>query len=238
MIDNSNILYNSKSEVYLNLKYTPADYMYKNFNKQKYTTPVEVSDELYDYLTYKSSHTQDDLISTDRFKPKQLKLNLADIEITDKYKHLINKYTPMTNDTDNLDTTGLYIGMSSRILPVISNVELPTGKLTTIDDVSDNATQVLQYLQKALDTYIASNSTKKDLFTTGKKLASNIKHHTINKHILLFNRIENMHNPNMTNNWRWHGKHYIGIQSPKTEYLDADKNIDYILEWKLIPVIV
>ena len=115
MIDNSNILYNSKSEVYLNLKYTPADYMYKNFNKQKYTTPVEVSDELYDYLTYKSGHTQDDLISTDGFKPKQLKLNLADIEITDKYKHLINKYTPMANDTDNLDTTGLYIGMSSCI---------------------------------------------------------------------------------------------------------------------------
>jgi len=51
MIDNSNILYNSKSEMYLNLKYTPADYMYKSFNKQKYTTPVEVSDELYDYLT-------------------------------------------------------------------------------------------------------------------------------------------------------------------------------------------
>ena len=59
-----------------------------------------------------------------------------------------------------------------------------------------------------------------------------------NSNILLFNRIENMHNPNMTNNWRWHGKHYIGIQNPKTEYLDADKNIDYILEWKLIPVIV
>ena len=238
MIDNSNILYNSKSEVYLNLKYTPADYMYKNFNKQKYTAPVEVSDELYNYLSYKSTHTKEDFISTEKFKPKYLMLNLTDIEIADKYKHLINKYIPLSTDNDNIDTTGLYDGISDCILPAISTVELPTGKLNTIDGISDNATQVLQYLQKALDTYIASNNTKKDLFTTGKKLASNIKHHTINKHILLFNRIENMHNPNMTNNWRWHGKHYIGIQNPKTEYLDADKNIDYILEWKLIPVIV
>ena len=238
MMDNGNILYNSKSEVYLNLKYTPADYMYKNFSKQKYTTPVEMSDELYDYLIYKSSHTKEDFISTKKFKPKHLTLNLTDIEIVDKYKHLIKEYTPLANDTDNLDTTGLYIGMSSCILPVISNAELPTGKLTTIDGVSDNATQVLQYLQKALDVYIENNSAEKQLFATGKKLATNIKHHTVNKHILLFNCIKNMHNPNMTNNWRWHGKHYIGIQNPKTEYLDADKDIDYILEWKLIPVIV
>lgn len=237
-MDNGNILYNSKSEVYLNLKYTPADYMYKNFSKQKYTTPVEMSDELYDYLIYKSSHTKEDFISTKKFKPKHLTLNLTDIEIVDKYKHLIKEYTPLANDTDNLDTTGLYIGMSSCILPVISNAELPTGKLTTIDGVSDNATQVLQYLQKALDVYIENNSAEKQLFATGKKLATNIKHHTVNKHILLFNCIKNMHNPNMTNNWRWHGKHYIGIQNPKTEYLDADKDIDYILEWKLIPVIV
>lgn len=238
MMDNGNILYNSKSRLYLNLKYTPANYMYKNFNKQKYTAHVEVSDELYNYLSYKSGHTKEDFISTEKFKPKYLTLNLTDIKIVDKYKHLIKEYTPLTNDTESLDTTGLYTGMSSCILPVISNVILPTSKLSNIDGVSDNATQVLVYLQKALDTYVENNSTAKELFDTGKMLANNIKHHTVNKHILLFNCIKNMHNPNMTNNWRWHNKQYIGIQNPKTEYLDADKDIDYILEWKLIPVIV
>lgn len=238
MIDNGNILYNSKSDMYLNLKYNPDSYAYKNFNKQKYTTPVEVSDELYDYLVYKSDHTKESFISTEKFKPKHLKLNLANIDITAKYKHLINEYTPIPNDNDNIDTTGLYNGTSSCILPVISNVELPLYHLNKISGVSDNATQVLQYLQQALDTYINDNSTKKDLFTTDKKLANNIKHHTVNKYILFFNRIENTHNPKLTNNWRWHNKHYIGIQNPQTEYLDDDKNIDYILEWKLIPIIV
>lgn len=41
-----------------------------------------------------------------------------------------------------------------------------------------------------------------------------------------------------TGGWRWsrHGD-YIGIYKPKYEYLDYE-NIDYVLVWKLIPVML
>ena len=57
--------------------------------------------------------------------------------------------------------------------------------------------------------------------------------------IIMFTYIENFHNKNMTTGgWRWnrHGE-YIGVYKPKYEYLDHE-NIDYVLVWKLIPVML
>lgn len=254
LINNGDILYDHNRKCYLNLKYDPYDLKYYNCRKYAKATPVEVSDELYEYLKYKSLHTTSDLIFTDRFKAKSLSLNFADIDIPTHHVDIINQYVPITKDSispmkviqeDNIDidTTGLYTGLSDYALIYLTNIDVLTYKLKYVVGTSDNATQVKDFLQKAIDTYIFENNMNKKLFVTGKSLVNNIKKYPNEKYTLTFTYIKNDHTKDLTNNWRWHNNNdkldyvgYIGKHKITTEYLNDDKDIDYILKWRLLPV--
>lgn len=229
------LLYNKRNNNYLNLNYGSDTDEYISFAKNKNTYEVEVSPEIYDNLKYKSDHTKNVTITTPKVCLKKVKLPLTSLVIDDKYEHLLAEYKP-TND-EEIDTTGLYIGASEYIIPVVSTAKLCSKSCDYVSGTSDNASQVLNYLQESLDTYNLSNNLDKTKFETGKKISKLMSKYKCTKFILLFNHIENFRNKHMTNGgWRWdtHGK-YIGTHKPKHTYLDEEK-IKYVLTWKLVPI--
>lgn len=242
------LLYNKKRDCYLNLNYGSDTKEHAKFVKDKDTYEVYVSPEVYDHLKYKSDYTKDLTVTTPKVCLKKKQLPLTSLIVDDSYKHLFIEYDPIfqsnmgntkviAEDNENLDTTGLYIGGSENIIPVVSNANLCNRAYDYVSGVSDNATQVLKYLQESLDTYNLGNSLDKLKFNTGLEVTRCMNQYKQAKFIIMFTYIENFHNKNMTTGgWRWsrHGD-YIGIHKPKYEYLDYE-NIDYVLVWKLIPV--
>ena len=216
--------------------------------KRKLLYEVYVSTEVYDHLKYKSDYTKDITVTTPKVCLKKKQLPLTSLIVDDNYKHLFIEYDPIfqsnmgktkviAEDDENLDITGLYISASENIIPVVSNANLCNRAYDYVSGVSDNATQVLKYLQESLDTYNLGNSLDKLKFNTGLEVTRCMNQYKQAKFIIMFTYIENFHNKNMTTGgWRWsrHGD-YIGIHKPKYEYLDYE-NIDYVLVWKLIPV--
>lgn len=242
------LLYNKEKDCYLNLNYGSDTKEYTRFVKDKNTHEVYVSPEVYDYLKYKSDYTKDITVTTPKVCLKKKQLPLTSLIVDDNYKHLFIEYDPIfqsnmgstkviAEDDENLDITGLYISASENIIPVVSNANLCNRAYDYVSGVSDNATQVLKYLQESLNTYNLGNSLDKLKFNTGLKVTRCMNQYKQAKFIIMFTYIENFHNKNMTTGgWRWsrHGD-YIGIHKPKYEYLDYE-NIDYVLVWKLIPV--
>lgn len=242
------LLYNKEKDCYLNLNYGSDTKEYAKFVKDKDTYEVYVSTEVYDHLKYKSDYTKDITVTTPKVCLKKKQLPLTSLIIDDNYKHLFIEYDPIfqsnmgktkviAEDNENLDITGLYISASENIIPVVSNANLCNRAYDYVSGVSDNATQVLKYLQESLDTYNLGNSLDKGKFNTGLEITSCTDKYKQAKFIIMFTYIENFHNRNMTTGgWRWnrHGE-YIGVYKPKYEYLD-NENIDYVLVWKLIPV--
>lgn len=244
------LLYNKKRDCYLNLNYGSDTKEHAKFVKDKDTYEVYVSPEVYDHLKYKSDYTKDITVTTPKVCLKKKKLPLTSLIVDNNYKHLFIEYDPifqsnmgktkvLAEDDENLDVTGLYIGASENIIPIVSNANLCDRTYDYVSGVSDNATQVLKYLQESLDTYNLGNSLNKVKFNTGFEITHCMKKHKQAKFIIMFTYIENFHNKHMTTGgWRWsrHGD-YIGIYKPKYEYLDHE-NIDYVLVWKLIPVML
>lgn len=242
------LLYNKEKDYYLNLNYSSETKEYIEFAKDKDTYEVYVSPEVYDHLKYKSDYTKDLTVTTPKVCLKKKQLPLTSLIVDDNYKHLFMEYDPIfqsnmgktkviAEDDENLDVTGLYISASENIIPIVSNANLCNRAYDYVSGVSDNATQVLKYLQESLDTYNLGNSLDKLKFNTGLKVTRCMNQYKQAKFIIMFTYIENFHNKNMTTGgWRWsrHGD-YIGIHKPKYEYLDYE-NIDYVLVWKLIPV--
>lgn len=242
------LLYNKKRDCYLNLNYGSDTKEHAKFVKDKDTYEVYVSPEVYDHLKYKSDYTKDLTVTTPKVCLKKKQLPLTSLIVDDSYKHLFIEYDPIfqsnmgntkviAEDNENLDVTGLYISASENIIPVVSNANLCNRAYDYVSGVSDNATQVLKYLQESLDTYNLGNSLDKLKFNTGLEVTRCMNQYKQAKFIIMFTYIENFHNKNMTTGgWRWsrHGD-YIGIYKPKYEYLDYE-NIDYVLVWKLIPV--
>lgn len=101
--------------------------------------------------------------------------------------------------------------------------------------VSDNASQVLNNLEHALDVYLTKDSTH-DFFTRGKRLYRHLTEHPDAVYVIRFTPIFNHHN-GTSGGWRWHkwGR-YLGKHTPKYEYLDEETNIDYVLVWRLYPL--
>lgn len=242
------LLYNKEKDCYLNLNYGSDTKEYAKFVKDKNTHEVYVSPEVYDHLKYKSDYTKDITVTTPKVCLKKKQLPLTSLIVDDNYKHLFIEYDPIfqsnmgstkviAEDDENLDTTGLYIGGSENIIPIVSNANLCDRTYDYVSGVSDNATQVLEYLQESLDTYNLGNSLDKSKFNTGLEVTRCMNQYKQAKFIIMFTYIENFHNKHMTTGgWRWnrHGD-YIGVYKPKYEYLDHE-DIDYILVWKLIPV--
>lgn len=242
------LLYNKEKDYYLNLNYSSETKEYIEFAKDKDTYEVYVSPEVYDHLKYKSDYTKDLTVTTPKVCLKKKQLPLTSLIVDDNYKHLFMEYDPIfqsnmgktkviAEDNENLDVTGLYISASENIIPIVSNANLCDRTYDYVSGVSDNATQVLEYLQESLDTYNLGNSLDKSKFNTGLEVTRCMNQYKQAKFIIMFTYIENFHNKHMTTGgWRWnrHGD-YIGVYKPKYEYLDHE-DIDYILVWKLIPV--
>ena len=242
------LLYNKEKDYYLNLNYSSETKEYIEFAKDKDTYEVYVSPEVYDHLKYKSDYTKNLTVTTPKVCLKKKQLPLTSLIVDDNYKHLFMEYDPIfqsnmgktkviAEDDENLDVTGLYISASENIIPIVSNANLCDRTYDYVSGVSDNATQVLEYLQESLDTYNLGNSLDKSKFNTGLEVTRCMNQYKQAKFIIMFTYIENFHNKHMTTGgWRWnrHGD-YIGVYKPKYEYLDHE-DIDYILVWKLIPV--
>lgn len=101
--------------------------------------------------------------------------------------------------------------------------------------VSDNATQVFKHLQHALEIYLTKDNTH-SFFIRGKRL---YKFLTDNPNAVYLIRVYPVfnHHDGKTGSWRWHKwGPYLGKHTPQYEYLDEEKNIDYVLCWHLYPL--
>ena len=109
-------------------------------------------------------------------------------------------------------------------------------KFFPMNGVSDNASQVKNYLNKIINIYL--NGTSKDeYFFEGQGLFNLIKNEPNYQFILLLTPIINNHDKSSWGGWRWHKwGEYIGKHNPQYEYLDHEYGIDYVLVWKLCPV--
>lgn len=148
----------------------------------------------------------------------------------------------LEEDSKNLDITGIYMSDLNGHYDIeeltnfneVDEFELiDKYKFFTMSGVSDNASQVKNYLNKIINIYL--NGTSKDVyFFEGQGLFNLIKNEPNYKFILLLTPIINNHDTSLWGGWRWHKwGEYIGKHNPQYEYLDHETGIDYVLVWKL-----
>lgn len=148
----------------------------------------------------------------------------------------------LEEDSKNLDITGIYMSDLNGHYDIeeltdfneVDEFELiDKYKFFPVSGVSDNASQVKNYLNKIINIYL--NGTSKDVyFFEGQGLFNLIKNEPNYKFILLLTPIINNHDTSLWGGWRWHKwGEYIGKHNPQYEYLDHETGIDYVLVWKL-----
>ena len=151
----------------------------------------------------------------------------------------------LEEDSKNLDITGIYMSDLNGHYDIeeltnfneVDEFELiDKYKFFPMSGVSDNASQVKNYLNKIINIYL--NGTSKDVyFFEGQGLFNLIKNEPNYKFILLLTPIINNHDTSLWGGWRWHKwGEYIGKHNPQYEYLDHETGIDYVLVWKLCPI--
>ena len=151
----------------------------------------------------------------------------------------------LEEDSKDLDITGIYMSDLNGHYDIegltnfneVDDFELiDKYKFFPMNGVSDNASQVKNYLNKIINIYL--NRTSKDVyFFEGQGLFNLIKNEPNYKFILLLTPIINNHDTSLWGGWRWHKwGEYIGKHNPQYEYLDHETGIDYVLVWKLCPV--
>ena len=148
----------------------------------------------------------------------------------------------LEEDSKNLDITGIYMSDLNGHYDIegltnfneVDDFELiDKYKFFPMNGVSDNASQVKNYLNKIINIYL--NGTSKDkYFFEGQGLFNLIKNESNYQFILLLTPIINNHDTSLWGGWRWHKwGEYIGKHNPQYEYLDHETGIDYVLVWKL-----
>lgn len=148
----------------------------------------------------------------------------------------------LEEDSKDLDITGIYMSDLNGHYDIegltnfneVDEFELiDKYKFFPMNGVSDNASQVKNYLNKIINIYL--NGTSKDVyFFEGQGLFNLIKNEPNYKFILLLTPIINNHDTSLWGGWRWHKwGEYIGKHNPQYEYLDHETGIDYVLVWKL-----
>ena len=151
----------------------------------------------------------------------------------------------LEEDSKNLDITGIYMSDLNGHYDIeeltnfneVDEFELiDKYKFFPMNGVSDNASQVKNYLNKIINIYL--NGTSKDVyFFEGQGLFNLIKNEPNYQFILLLTPIINKHDKSSWGGWRWHKwGEYIGKHNPQYEYLDHETGIDYVLVWKLCPI--
>lgn len=148
----------------------------------------------------------------------------------------------LEEDSKDLDITGIYMSDLNGHYDIegltnfneVDEFELiDKYKFFPMNGVSDNASQVKNYLNKIINIYL--NGTSKDeYFFEGQGLFNLIKNEPNYQFILLLTPIINNHDKSSWGGWRWHKwGEYIGKHNPQYEYLDHEDGIDYVLVWKL-----
>lgn len=151
----------------------------------------------------------------------------------------------LEEDSKDLDITGIYMSDLNGHYDIeeltnfneVDEFELiDKYKFFPMNGVSDNVSQVKNYLNKIINIYL--NGTSKDVyFFEGQGLFNLIKNEPNYQFILLLTPIINKHDKSSWGGWRWHKwGEYIGKHNPQYEYLDHETGIDYVLVWKLCPI--
>lgn len=108
--------------------------------------------------------------------------------------------------------------------------------------VSDNATQIKAYLEKALEVYFTSNSASGGtLYWLGKQLARTLDYCRDCSgfgYVLLLSPIWNKHDVRNYGGFRWSKwGGYIGKYERQSDYLDHETDLDFVFVWNLVPVV-
>jgi hypothetical protein len=159
-----------------------------------------------------------------------------------KYNNVI-----LEEDDPNMDFTGVYMTHLNGDHDIdnltnhrkLKGYEYP-GRLH-IFGVSDNATQVKNYLDESIYAYQNNNESDIDKYFDGEKLIKFMQ--TMEEQnreygfVLLLTPIVNKHRDS-AGTWRWHkwGK-YIGHHTIEHEYLNDEEGIDFVFVWKLVAVV-
>lgn len=151
-------------------------------------------------------------------------------------------------DSRELDTKGIYLThltgkqdieklTTSRVLS-----RRETKGTSNFFGVSDNATQVKAYLEKALEVYFTSNSASGGtLYWLGKHLARTLDYYEGFAgfgYVLLLSPIWNKHDVSNYGGFRWSKwGNYIGKYERQSDYLDHETGLDFVFVWNLVPVV-
>lgn len=154
----------------------------------------------------------------------------------------------LEEDDPNLDTTGIYMTHLNGRHDI---EDLTDYRLINRKDkygqiycygVADNATQVKKHIDECIQAYQQNQHNDdsykynqgKDLIQFMQKIEKDNREYGF---ILLLTPIVNKHN-NEYGGWRW-GKWdpYIGKHNVEYEYLNHEKNIDFVFVWRLYAVI-
>ena len=151
-------------------------------------------------------------------------------------------------DSRDLDTKGTYLThltgkqdieklTTSRVLS-----RRETKGTSNFFGVSDNATQVKAYLEKALEVYFTGNSASGGtLYWLGKHLARTLDYCRDCSgfgYVLLLSPIWNKHDVRNYSGFRWSKWGvYIGNYERQSDYLDHETGLDFVFVWNLVPVV-
>lgn len=194
----------------------------------------------------------DDLL---RFQPWQpiLKETHSQIVYNQEFpwysESLDTQYTTIVEeDSRDLDTKGVYLTHLNgkqdidklTTSKVLSRRE--TKGTSNFFGVSDNATQVKAYLEKALEVYFTGNSASGGtLYWLGKHLARTLDYceaFTKFGYVLLLSPIWNKHDVSNYGGFRWSKwGSYIGKYERQSDYLDHETGLDFVFVWNLVPVV-
>lgn len=151
-------------------------------------------------------------------------------------------------DNRDLDTKGVYLthlnGKQDIETLTTSKVlsRRETKGTSNFFGVSDNATQVKTYLEKALEVYFTSNSADGGtLYWLGKQLARTLDYCGVSTkfgYVLLMSPIWNNHDVSNYGGFRWSKwGSYIGKYERQSDYLDHETDLDFVFVWNLVPVV-
>lgn len=190
-----------------------------------------------------------------RFKPWQpiLKETHSKIVYNQEFpwysESLETQYTKIVEeDSRDLATKGVYLThLNGRqdIEPLTTSKVLSrreTKGTSNFFGVSDNATQVKAYLEKALEVYFTGNSASGGtLYWLGKHLARTLDYCRDCSgfgYVLLLSPIWNNHDVSSYGGFRWSKwGSYIGKYKRQSDYLDHETGLDFVFVWNLVPVV-
>ena len=152
----------------------------------------------------------------------------------------------LEEDDPNLDFTGIYLthlNGNHDIESLTHHHEIrgcASKNQLYISGVSDNASQVIRYIERCLRDYQYGNTQTHNDFFEGRELPKYIEEFKDQplEFVILMTPIVNHHDPKNWGGWRWHKwGEYIGQFKPQCEYLDHEDGIDFVFVWNLVPVL-